>query len=107
VLYYLVRVAPEYMLRLHNGKFDAADRLFTSISETWTNVLINPADLKEVSRVILRKTNNNIDNISHNEIKESYYHCEWTAGADLINFTFVAYSRVLCQQRVLTEQRRY
>jgi factor associated with neutral sphingomyelinase activation len=48
VLYYLVRVAPEYMLRLHNGKFDAADRLFTSISETWTNVLINPADLKEL-----------------------------------------------------------
>jgi predicted nucleic acid-binding protein len=106
VLYYLVRVAPEYMLRLHNGKFDAADRLFTSISETWTNVLINPADLKEVSRVILRKTIIT-SIISHNEIKESYYHCEWTAGADLINFIFVAYSRVLCQQRVLAEQRRY
>jgi len=28
VLFYLVRMAPEYMLCLQNGKFDAADRLF-------------------------------------------------------------------------------
>jgi factor associated with neutral sphingomyelinase activation len=48
VLYYLVRIAPEYMLRLQNGKFDSPDRLFTSIAETWTNVLLNPADLKEL-----------------------------------------------------------
>lgn len=48
VLYYLVRVAPEYMLRLQNGRFDEADRLFHHIGETWSNVLINPADLKEV-----------------------------------------------------------
>jgi factor associated with neutral sphingomyelinase activation len=48
VLYYLVRVAPEYMLRLQNGRFDEADRLFHSVSETWSNVLINSADLKEV-----------------------------------------------------------
>ena len=28
VLYYLVRQAPEYILRLQNGKFDAPDRMF-------------------------------------------------------------------------------
>ena len=28
VLFYLVRQAPEYMLCLQNGKFDAPDRLF-------------------------------------------------------------------------------
>jgi len=28
VLYYLVRQAPEYLLRLQNGKFDAPDRMF-------------------------------------------------------------------------------
>ena len=28
VLFYLVRMAPEYMLCLQNGKFDAPDRLF-------------------------------------------------------------------------------
>jgi len=49
VLYYLVRVAPEYMLRLQNGKFDAPDRIFHSIAETWNNALTLPADVKEVS----------------------------------------------------------
>lgn len=48
VLYYLVRQAPEYMLKLQNGKFDEPDRLFHSIQETWNNVLTNPADLKEL-----------------------------------------------------------
>jgi factor associated with neutral sphingomyelinase activation len=36
------------MLRLQNGKFDEPDRLFHNIEETWNNVLINSADLKEL-----------------------------------------------------------
>jgi WD40 repeat protein len=48
VLFYLVRVAPEHMLCLQNGKFDATDRMFNSISETWESCLTNPADLKEL-----------------------------------------------------------
>jgi hypothetical protein len=48
VLYYLVRVAPEYMLKLQNGRFDEAERLFNSIEDTWQNVLTNSADLKEL-----------------------------------------------------------
>ena len=48
VLYYLVRSKPEYMLRLHNGKFDSPDRMFRSISDTWKGVLTNPTDVKEV-----------------------------------------------------------
>ncbi len=48
VLYYLVRAAPEYMLRLQNGKFDAPDRMFHSIADTWNNALNLPADVKEV-----------------------------------------------------------
>ncbi|TYZ58484.1 hypothetical protein PybrP1_004189 [[Pythium] brassicae (nom. inval.)] len=48
VLYYLVRMAPEYMLCLQNGKFDAPDRLFCSIASTWRSCLTNHADLKEL-----------------------------------------------------------
>ena len=48
VLYYLVRIAPEYMLKLQNGRFDEAERLFNSIADTWQNVLTNSADLKEL-----------------------------------------------------------
>lgn len=48
VLFYLVRVAPEQMLCLQNGKFDATDRMFNSIAETWESCLTNHADLKEL-----------------------------------------------------------
>jgi factor associated with neutral sphingomyelinase activation len=48
VLYYLVRSAPEFMLCLQNGRFDHADRLFTSIAETWEGVLTNQTDVKEL-----------------------------------------------------------
>lgn len=48
VLYYLLRQAPEYMLRLQNGRFDAADRMFHSLEETCSNVLNNPTDVKEL-----------------------------------------------------------
>ena len=42
VLHYLVRVAPEYMLCLQNGKFDAPDRMFHNILGTWQSCLQNP-----------------------------------------------------------------
>ncbi|XP_050794840.1 protein FAN isoform X2 [Gopherus flavomarginatus] len=48
VLFYLVRVAPEYMLCLQNGKFDHADRTFNSIAETWKNCLDGATDFKEL-----------------------------------------------------------
>ena len=48
VLYYLVRVAPEHLLNLQNGKFDAPDRMFFSIAENWKSCMSNPADLKEL-----------------------------------------------------------
>ncbi|XP_068670039.1 protein FAN-like isoform X4 [Montipora foliosa] len=48
VLYYLVRVAPEFMLCLQGGKFDQPDRLFNSVTETWENVLTGHADVKEL-----------------------------------------------------------
>ena len=48
VLYYMVRQAPEYMLRLQNGRFDAADRSFYAIKDTWNSVLTNDADVKEL-----------------------------------------------------------
>lgn len=48
VLYYLVRVAPEHMLCLQAGKFDSADRMFSSIADSWDSCYVNPADLKEL-----------------------------------------------------------
>ncbi|XP_070575197.1 protein FAN-like isoform X2 [Ptychodera flava] len=48
ILFYLVRVAPEYMLCLQNGKFDQADRMFNSIQETWQNCLTGATDFKEL-----------------------------------------------------------
>lgn len=48
VLYWLVRSAPAHMLRLQNGRFDAPDRLFVSIMDSWDSVINNPADLKEL-----------------------------------------------------------
>eukprot|EP00047_Mylnosiga_fluctuans_P005972 m.243958 g.243958 ORF g.243958 m.243958 type:complete len:918 (-) comp14365_c0_seq1:118-2871(-) len=48
VLFYTIRSAPEYALCLQNGKYDHADRLFTSVAETWSNVLNGAADVKEL-----------------------------------------------------------
>eukprot|EP00795_Rhopilema_esculentum_P001333 gene1333-15731_t len=48
VLYYLVRVAPEYMLCLQNGRFDKADRLFNSIKSCWDNCCTGHSDFKEL-----------------------------------------------------------
>lgn len=48
VLYFLVRIAPEHMLCLQNGKFDASDRMFFSVKEMWESCLVNATDLKEL-----------------------------------------------------------
>lgn len=48
VLYFLVRMAPQCMLCLQNGKFDSADRLFRSIELTWQGCVSNYTDLKEL-----------------------------------------------------------
>eukprot|EP00055_Hartaetosiga_balthica_P012007 m.56608 g.56608 ORF g.56608 m.56608 type:complete len:931 (-) comp7806_c0_seq1:882-3674(-) len=48
VLFYTIRVAPEYSLNLQNGKFDRADRLFQSIEKTWCNAYTGVADVKEL-----------------------------------------------------------
>eukprot|EP00049_Salpingoeca_infusionum_P028036 m.35840 g.35840 ORF g.35840 m.35840 type:complete len:981 (-) comp9928_c0_seq3:227-3169(-) len=48
VLYYTLRVAPEYSLQLQSGKFDQADRLFRSMAGTWQNVYEGMADVKEL-----------------------------------------------------------
>lgn len=48
VLFYTVRVAPEYTLCLQAGKYDHADRMFCGIDETWQNVLNGGADVKEL-----------------------------------------------------------
>lgn len=48
VLYYLVRLRPELMLRLQNGKFDAPQRLFHAITDTWAGVLASDHDVKEL-----------------------------------------------------------
>ena len=48
VLYYLVRRAPQYQLKLQNGRFDQPDRLFVSVGGSWDSVLNGPADVKEL-----------------------------------------------------------
>ncbi|KAK4287855.1 hypothetical protein Pmani_039089 [Petrolisthes manimaculis] len=48
VLFYLVRLYPQYMLCLQNGRFDHPDRMFNSLQETWCNVTTNPSDFKEL-----------------------------------------------------------
>jgi len=48
VLYYLIRNMPEHMLCLQNGKFDAPDRMFYSIEHTYSSILENHTDVKEL-----------------------------------------------------------
>ncbi|XP_069554039.1 protein FAN [Brachyistius frenatus] len=49
VLFYLVRVAPEHMLCLQNGRYDHADRMFNSVGDTWKNCLEGATDFKELT----------------------------------------------------------
>eukprot|EP00818_Percolomonas_sp_WS_P008731 CAMPEP_0117448702 /NCGR_PEP_ID=MMETSP0759-20121206/7545_1 /TAXON_ID=63605 /ORGANISM="Percolomonas cosmopolitus, Strain WS" /LENGTH=1131 /DNA_ID=CAMNT_0005241113 /DNA_START=176 /DNA_END=3571 /DNA_ORIENTATION=+ len=62
VLYYLVRQIPEYMLRLQNGKFDAPDRMFHSLSETWNSIMENASDVKELLPEFYHSTANFLRN---------------------------------------------
>ncbi|KAI4464259.1 beige/beach-related [Holotrichia oblita] len=48
VLYYLVRLYPQYMLCLQNGRFDLPDRMFNSCADVYKNCLNNMADFKEL-----------------------------------------------------------
>ena len=48
VLFFLVRVIPEFMLCLQNGKFDAPDRMFDSVQDAFASVCEAPTDLKEL-----------------------------------------------------------
>ena len=47
-MFFLLRAAPEYMLRLQSGGFDEPDRMFHSVKETWNSCLENDADVKEL-----------------------------------------------------------
>lgn len=49
VIGYLVRKYPQYMLKLHGGRFDHPDRLFNSIEVDWHICMTNPASLKELT----------------------------------------------------------
>lgn len=62
VLFYTIRAAPEYSLCLQNGRFDHADRLFTSIPETWANVLTGAADVKELTPEFYMPSGEFLDN---------------------------------------------
>ena len=49
VLYWLIRAAPAHHLRLQSGRYDAPDRQFHSIAESWESVLTSTADVKELT----------------------------------------------------------
>jgi factor associated with neutral sphingomyelinase activation len=48
VVFFLLRQRPELQLCLQNGRFDHADRLFTSIASTWDSCINNNSDVKEL-----------------------------------------------------------
>ncbi|XP_076470003.1 protein FAN-like [Babylonia areolata] len=48
ILFFLARMAPEYVLCLQNGKFDSPDRMFNSLQDTWQNCLTGSTDFKEL-----------------------------------------------------------
>jgi factor associated with neutral sphingomyelinase activation len=48
-LFWLLRALPAHALRLQGGRFDAPDRLFSSVAEAWESVAHAPADVKELT----------------------------------------------------------
>ncbi|WIA38602.1 hypothetical protein OEZ86_001912 [Tetradesmus obliquus] len=48
VMFWLVRAAPAHMLRLQGGRFDAPDRLFNSLGESWNSATSSTTDVKEL-----------------------------------------------------------
>ncbi|XP_051524779.1 protein FAN isoform X1 [Myxocyprinus asiaticus] len=65
VLFYLVRVAPEHMLCLQNGRFDHADRMFNSVGETWKNCLEGGTDFKELIPEFYGNDSSFLKNLQH------------------------------------------
>lgn len=51
------------MLRLQNGKFDAPDRMFHSIADTWNNAVALPADVKEVPNNAFNYSSSFVDDV--------------------------------------------
>lgn len=52
VLYFLCRLEPftSHHIQLQGGQFDAPDRLFRSLAETWHSVTHSRSDFKEMVR---------------------------------------------------------
>ena len=48
VIGYLARKYPEYMLKLHGGRFDNPDRVFASVETDWNICYSNPGSIKEL-----------------------------------------------------------
>ena len=48
VLYWLLRSDPDHHLRLQSGAFDAPDRLFHGLAESFDGALLSTADVKEL-----------------------------------------------------------
>lgn len=48
VLFYLVRLYPNYMLCLQSGRFDHPDRMFNSVPDVYKNCINNMSDFKEL-----------------------------------------------------------
>lgn len=53
VLYYLTRIEPftTLSIQLQGGKFDHADRMFSDIAATWSGVLEDMSDVKELVNI--------------------------------------------------------
>lgn len=48
VSYYLIRKIPQFIVRIQNGVFSPADRIFRCVQSTYVNTLNSPADFKEL-----------------------------------------------------------
>ncbi|KAL7715760.1 Beige/BEACH domain containing protein [Entamoeba marina] len=57
VVFYLVRLVPEFMLHLQSGVFDKPDRIFSSIEECWNGVMSHTSDVKELVPEFYESTN--------------------------------------------------
>lgn len=56
MLYYLTRIEPftTLSIQLQGGKFDHADRMFSDIAATWSGVLEDMSDVKELVNILNR-----------------------------------------------------
>jgi len=49
VVYYLIRKIPEFVIKLQNGVFGPAERLFRSVESTWFQTINIGPDVKELT----------------------------------------------------------